>query len=435
MSNVLAMGALELAAAIAAGDASSEAVVAAHLARIEAVNGVVHAVTHLDAERAMAAAKAADERRSRGEVLGPLHGVPFTCKDWIEAEGLPFDGGFEARAAVVGARDATVVARMRAAGAVLLGKTVTVDGAPLHPRPNNPHDLARSPGASSSGEAAIIAAGGSPLGLGSDSGGSLRLPAHCCGVPTLKPSTGRVPCTGHWPPVGALSDPRTVIGPFGRRIEDLAASLAVIAGPDGRDPAAAPVPLGGEIGPLRIAWFAEMAGATPTAETVAAVEACAAALAGRGHSVEAARPDHIDDAWPVTRAYWKRPVSLSLNSWRPDRPFVLSAAEIEESVFLWERLQRSLHAFMGRFDILLTPVAAGPARLHGHADAAEYLYTLPYSLTGQPAAVVPWTTSPEGLPIGVQVIGARWADHVVLKTAAALEAAGGAWRAAILHAT
>src|SRR5690242_5761012 len=183
--------------------ASSEEVVTAHLARIAAVDGAVNAVVAMEPERALAAAQAADAALARGEPAGPLHGVPFTAKDNLEAEGLRMAIGVPERADLVAPRDATAVARMKAAGAILLGKTncppwgggIETDNA-VHGRTNNPYDLDRTPGGSSGGEAAIVAAGGSACGLGTDSGASVRLPAHFCGLAAIKPTAGRVPVTG-----------------------------------------------------------------------------------------------------------------------------------------------------------------------------------------------------------------------------------------------
>ena len=216
MNPLCAASATSLARMIRERDVSSLEVVDAYLARIDDVNPKLNAVVQI-APDARDRARDADAALARGDEVGPLHGVPFTVKDWIEAEGLICAAGFAERAQFVPKRDATVVARMRAAGAILLGKTNVTDGAPVYPRPNNPYDLARSPGGSSSGEAAIIAAGGSPLGLGSDSGGSIRLPAAWCGVAGLRPTSGLVPNTGHFPRIGAMHDPRTAIGPIARR--------------------------------------------------------------------------------------------------------------------------------------------------------------------------------------------------------------------------
>ncbi len=257
-----------LARAIREREVSSGEVVEAHLRRIEAVNPRLNAVAQLTADAARKEAQAADDALARGELRGPLHGVPFTVKDWIETAGVVCAAGIKERRDFVPKRDATVVTRMRAAGAILLGKTIDGVNNPVYGPASNPYDLARMPGASSAGEAAIIAAGGSPLGLGSDSGGSIRYPAHCCGVAGLKPSAGRVPLTGHFPRIDHLSDPRTQIGPLARHVEDLALALEVIAGVDWRDPSVAPVPLGDwravELRGLRVATFTAFEGASCT---------------------------------------------------------------------------------------------------------------------------------------------------------------------------
>ena len=221
--DLLAAPAIELARLIREGVASSAEVVGTHLDRIAEVNPVLNAVVQF-APDALRRAAAADEAVARGDAVGPLHGVPFTVKNWIEVEGLVCAAGFEERVDFVPRRDAAVVARMRDAGAILLGKTNVTHGEPVYARPNNPHELDRVPGSSSSGEAAIIAAGGSPFGLASDSGGSIRWPAHCTGVVGLKPSTGLVPNTGHFPRIGHLADPRTAIEPIARSARDLEAT-------------------------------------------------------------------------------------------------------------------------------------------------------------------------------------------------------------------
>src|SRR6185312_3476401 len=206
-----------LAQAIRAREISAVEVVEAHLSRIAAVNPALNAVVQLTDQTARQQARAADTALVRGEPLGPLHGVPFTVKDVIETAGVVCAAGLPERASFIPARDATVVARLRAAGDILLGKTNVPDGGggiecvnPVYGRTNNPYGLDRTPGGSSGGEAAIIAAGGSPLGLGSDSGGSIRLPAHNCGVVGIKPTTNRVPATGAGHSAD-LSDARTVV--------------------------------------------------------------------------------------------------------------------------------------------------------------------------------------------------------------------------------
>jgi amidase len=422
---LITASATELAGMIARGEASSVEVVRAHLERVDHVNPSLRAVVRL-APDALDRAREADEALARGEAVGPLHGVPFTVKDWIETADLVCDAGYPERRNHRPGRDATVVARMRAAGAVLIGKTSVREGAPLHPRPNNPVDASRTPGSSSSGEAAIIAAGGSPIGLGSDSGGSIRWPAHCCGVAGLKPSTGLVPNTGHFPRLGHLSDPRTAIGPLARTAHDLEAVLRVIAGEDFVDPGVAPVPLGRagdvDLSALRVGWFASVDGAEVTADTTRAIAAAADTLAALRCAVREIDAPWLAESLAITRAYWARRTSASLNEWSPDRPARLDEEAIERSVFEWERFSRRMSTAMGDLDLLLSPVARRPAPAHGGWNETEYIFTLPYSLTGQPAAVIPFGISPEGLPIGIQLAARRWRDHHALAAAAALEA-------------
>jgi amidase len=362
-----------------------------------------------------------------------LHGVPFTVKDWIETNDLPCAAGFEERRDYVPKRDATVVARMRMAGAILLGKTKPGTEDDVYPRARNPYDRSRSPGASSGGEAAIIAAGGSPLGLGSDSGGSLRWPAHCCGIATLKPTFGLVPSTGHFPRVSPMADPRTVIGPMARTVEDLRLALHTLAGPDGYDTSTVPMAFGdgnGQPEPIRVAWHTAFPGANPRREVVEAVEAAARALERHGVIVEEARPPRLDESLPITREYWARPESLSLSEWRPPWQSELTADEVERSLFDWDRFRRAMLGFMGTYDIVLSPVAASAALLLDEPISGEtYLYTLPYSLTGQPVAVVRAGTSAEGLPLGVQIAGGMWCDESVLSVAATIERELGGWQA------
>jgi amidase len=345
-----------------------------------------------------------------------------------------------------------VVARLRAAGGIVLGKTKTGGSADaLHPACGNPRAEGRTPGASSSGEAALAAARASPFGIGSDSGGSIRWPAHCCGVAGLKPSQGRVPNTGHFPPVATLADPRTVIGPLAPTVDDLAYVIELINGPDGIDAGMVPVPLivgtAQEGRPLRIAWFGgwenELRGWGPspggegfgigTDETGRhALANAVAALKDAGHELVQAVPPHIEDARAITEVYWARPESMSLRAWRP--PPLSRAQErltvevIEHSLFAWERLRRAMLAFMREFDVLLCPAGTRVAPVLGTSTIDDYAFTLPFSLTGQPVVSLPCAWSADGLPANVQVVGRNFEDLRVLRVAAALEARCGAVR-------
>ena len=419
----------ELARLIRERQVSAIDTLEAHLARIAEANPSLHAIVQLDEAGARAAARAADAALAAGDDVGPLHGVPFTVKDWIETEGLVCVAGIEERRDYRPRHDATVVARVRAAGGVLLGKTNVSQGAPVYERPNNPHDLARSPGASSSGDAVAVASGMSPFGLCSDSGGSIRLPAGWCGVPAIKPSQGRVPRTGHFPRMGELSDPRSEIGAIARSARDLHTVLSVIAGPDFRDSGIAPMPLGDpdevEVDHLRAALFVDMPERAAMAETADAVRAAARALEHRGVTVIADRPPRIEESLPITKAYWSRPESASWNTWFTGRePGSMSGDDVGRHLFEWERLRRTFIAWIEGYDLVACPVAGDVAPLHGALDEWTYLWTLPWSLVGYPVAVARCGTSAGGMPIGVQLIARPWRDDVAIAAAMAVEEAG-----------
>jgi amidase len=449
-SSPVAAGAIDkmplraLLAALRAGDLSAEAVTGHYLARIAAVNPALHALVRV-APDALEHARALDRARAGGAVPGPLHGLPFTVKDWIEVGGLVCDADQPARREFVPRRDASAVARLRAAGAIVLGKSKAGGGASeLHPACVNPLDAARTPGASSSGEAALVAAQATPIGIGSDSGGSIRWPAHCCGVAGLKPTHGRIPNTGHFPPINPLQDPRTVIGPLARRCDDLAVVLDVMSGPDGADPAALPLGIVRDdpqpAGPWRIAWFAGWEGerrgwgdgADEREHTVdtdatgrAALAAAVAALRDAGHQLVEACPPRIEEARGITEAYWARRQSVSLREWRPApgafRAHPLRVEDIERSLFAWDRLRRAFLGFMGEYDLLLCPAAPRVAPLLKDVAVDDYSFTLPYSLTGQPVACVPAAWSTDGLAAGVQVAAPHFQELRALAAACTID--------------
>jgi amidase len=422
--------AVAMAAAVARGEVGAEELLTAQLARLAAVDAVVHAIVHLDEAGARRAARAADAARAAGRPLGRLHGVPITVKDWIDVAGLPCSGGEAAHVGRVPRDDATVVARLRAAGAVVMGKTNPGERTGAFGATFNPHDPTRTPTGSSSGEAALVAAGGSALGLGSDSGGSLRQPAHACGCVTLRPTTGRVPLTGHFPVITPMLDPRTVIGPLARRVEDLVVALAILEGPDQVDPSAVPMPwrdpADGDLCALRIAWWDAQPDCDPTTATRQTVAAAAGWLAAAGATVVADRPEGLDQVGPLTRRYWSLPESDAADAWVPNGSTDLDGAGVQRFRFEWDGFRRRMARFMGGYDAVLTPAAALPAVVHGEA-AGSIAPMLTFSLTGQPAAVVPCGRDEVGMPIGVQVAARVGRDDVALAVAAALEAAGGGW--------
>ena len=353
LSPLLEMRVAGLANLIATRQVSSRELVSFCQERIAEVNPVLNAVVQLRTEAALAEADAADGAVAQGELRGPLHGVPFTVKDWIDAAGLTCTAGMPTHRDRMPSQDATAVARLRAAGGILLGKTnvgVTND---LYGRTNNPYNPLYSPAGSSSGEASIIGAGGSPMGIGSDSGGSIRQPAHCCGVAGLKPTAGRVPLTGHFPFISPTADPRTVVGPLARHVEDLALALGIIAGVDWQDASVVPVPLfdmaEAQLAGSRVALYIEHPGFKPEPDMVAATRAAASALADAGLNVEDVGPPGLEDVYPLTLDYWRRPESQSPDEWvkggihDPRRLGPISAAEdVELSLFEWDRFRRRI---------------------------------------------------------------------------------------------
>jgi amidase len=373
------------------------------LLRRKATIGGVAAV---DPARSRAEAAAAD-RRLRDGTARPLEGIPFTVKDWIDVAGWPVLGATGGQAGNPDRRpehDAPAVARLRAAGAIVIAISSAMADNAAHGPTRNPHDPTRAPGGSSSGAAALVAAGTGPFALGSDSGGSIRLPAAWCGVAGLKPTFGRVPLSGHYPRCGALEDGRTVIGPLASTVEDLATVLKVIAGPDGMDAGAPPMPLGDPdtvgVPELRVGV---MAGTSSDEPTTRAVEA----LARAGATIADERlPDVCGEALELTRRHWGRAK--------------LTGAQHARLLWDWDRFRRRQLIAMAGIDVLVTPATKEPAPPWRESAEADYHWTLPWSLTGAPVAVVPVGTR-HGLPVAVQIVARPWHDHVTLAAARRVE--------------
>src|ERR1700735_1515849 len=300
-NDITMKSASELANAIRSKQLSSKAIVEAHLEQIAKVNPKLNAVVQLTADSARKEAEEADAALARGEIRGPLHGVPMTIKDTLETAGVICTGGTKGRANFIPKADATAVARLRAAGAIFLGKTNVPELAGaletdnlVYGRTNNPYDLARTPGGSSGGEGAIIAACGSPLGLGPDAGGSIRVPAHFCGLAAIKPTSGRVPRTGQFPlPMGARNAVFHV-SLIARNVDDLELALPIISGPDFRDNSIVGMPLldpkAVTLNGLKLAYFVYDGAAAPSKGSAAAVRDCAKAFTDAGVKVEENRP-------------------------------------------------------------------------------------------------------------------------------------------------
>ncbi|HET8912436.1 MAG TPA: amidase [Ktedonobacteraceae bacterium] len=426
MEEWISTSATRMLSALQAREISSEELVSACLRRIAEVNPQINAVVQLAPEAALARARELDALSAQGRSAGPLHGLPFTAKDIFETAGIISSAGLEERENFIPQRDAVVVKRMKDAGAILLGKTNCPPGGAggettnlIYGATRNPYHRDYSPGGSSGGEAAIIAAAGSPLGLGSDSGGSIRLPAHYCGIAGMRPTSGRVPATGAYGLAGGLSDPRSQVGPMARYVEDLALMLPILFGEDWSDSGVVPMPLRDSVdvnlSALRVAFFTDDGVASPTPETVEGVNQSAHCLQNAGLRVEQSCPSGIAEAFDITVNYW--------------RQAEMSGGEIEALLARWDTFRSRMLGFMRGCDVLLCPAAASPAVLCGEGMVQQFSYTLPFSLTGYPAVVVRVGTSPDGLPIGVQVVARPWREDVALAVAGKLEKLLGGWQA------
>ena len=469
MDDVVYISLTEMSERIPAKKLSPVELVDAHLARITQLNPRVNAFVTVDEKRAREQAKSAEAALSssaKSNSIGPLHGVPISIKSSIDVEGLPSECGSALRKGNVPSEDAPLVKRLRAAGAIILGNTnvpeflmaYETDNL-LYGRTNNPWDLSRTAGGSSGGEAAAIASGCSAGGVGSDGGGSIRIPAHYSGICGLKPTPGRIPSTGHFPGSAGPFAQLGVVGPMARTIRDVERLFEVMAGPDPGDPASAPVPprrwSEQEIRKLRVAHFVDD-GITPvTPETAAAVRTAAEALRTQGFQVAEWRPQNLDRVWQLwwnlfgragqmafapTIENHEAELSPILRAFRAKVAEVppLTAQELLNTLLARDVLRANLLAKMEEFPILICPACAVPAFRHGEREwtvqgrKVEYLKAMSYSqwfnLLGNPAAVVPVGSSPEGLPIGVQIVGRPWEEEAVLAVAAKVEEACGGFR-------
>ena len=437
----------------------------AHLDRITALQPKLNAFVHLHAEAARTQALAAEQPIRRGATLGSLHGIPLTVKSCVDVAGWPAPAGSLLRKDYVSPTDAPLVARLKSAGAIPLGNTNTPEFLMAYETDNlltgatsNPWDLSRTSGGSSGGEAAAIAAGCSMGGIGSDGGGSIRLPAHFCGICGLKPTPGRVPATGHFPPgIGAFAW-LGVVGPMARTIADVRALFEVLAGPDPGDATSAPVPVhpitDSALKGLRIGLLESDALGKADAATSTALNKIANALAAQGFIVEPCRitgldralelwwfffgpavahlyqpiiAGHMHDLSPVFRDY--------LQFAQPESPLTIDALLV--ACAQRDLLRAEILRQLRDIPILLSPVSTATAFKHGEGTwrpgAAQcYRDTMRFTqwlnLTGFPGVSVPVEISPEGLPIGLQVIARPYEDELALAVAEKIELARGPWQ-------
>lgn len=458
--------ATRLAAEIRAKAVSPVDVARVHLDRIAQLNPKLNAFVDWQPEVVLAQAHHAEKAIMRGDEVGPLHGVPLSIKSSIDVAGHRCESGSRLRAGNIASQDAPLVSRLRAAGAVILGVT----NAPemlmawetdnlLYGRTNNPWDLTRTAGGSSGGESAAIAAGLSAGGVGSDGGGSIREPAHFCGICGLKPTPGRIPSTGHFPKSGGPFALLGVVGPMARTVEDVRVLFEVMAGPDDGDPCSAPVALreiaDRELRAVTIGVFEDDERTPVTQETREAVRRAASLLREVKFEVDAFRPEGLEDA---RQLWWKffgtaggmilgpmlhgheselSPMLREFSSWTAAEP-PHSGESLLATWLARDDVRERVLLQMRKYPILICPTAAIPAFCHGEREwqvegkTVKYLdawsYCEWFNLLGFPAVVVPMGRSEDGLPIGVQIVGRPWEEELVLAIAAALEKECGPWQ-------
>ncbi|MGH2748186.1 MAG: amidase [Actinomycetota bacterium] len=457
MSDLPFLSATEQARLVRGGDISPVELVETYLSRVEKLDGELNAYVTVAGDQALGQARDAEARVGRGEDLPPFHGVPIAIKDLAETRGLRTTFSTKAAKDYVPRLDAASVRRIKEAGFIVLGKTNTpefgtlpITESELNGACHNPWDLDRTPGGSSGGAAAALAAGLTPIAHGSDGGGSIRIPASCCGVFGIKPSRGRVSSA---PRFGEVWEGFSTEGPIARSVSDAAALLDVMSGYETGDPYWAPPPerpfadeVGRAPGPLRVAFTGETPNGAPVDSAVlGALEDAGRLLESLGHEIEEASPDWVDH--DMVAAYIKvvqaspALVPLPEEGMEPINRALLQAADQLSSAD-YVRAMTTLHSFARKvvafwddYDLLLTPTLALPPVPIGwlFEDDDPWMqltrsgffipFTPPFNITGQPAASLPLYWSDGGLPIGVQLVGRPADEATIIRVAAQLEAA------------
>ncbi len=486
--NIVFTPAYKIAEKIARGEISATEVLNAYLQQIEKHNGKLKAIVTLDEKNARKRAAEADEALAKGENWGVLHGVPITIKDNLETAGLKTTGGYEPLKNYIPQQDATAVARLKAAGAIVLGKTNMPtlgqdyqSNNPLFGRANNPWNLDRTPGGSSGGSASAIAAGFSALELGSDIGGSIRLPAHYCGVFGFMPTDGRVSTRGHIPPLpGQANYVRQMlrVGPIARSMEDLQLSFSLIAGADEKQPSLPPValdkPTNKKLSDLRIAWSYGWDFLPVDRDTRGAIEQLINNLSNAGCYLEECNPRDLNgedilanyghllfmelfakvpsiksilagilvtirtEFTARTQTVFKSGTPLAKKSNLVFPPTLDKYAAILSER---DRIMTMMDRFLAKWDAWICPVSISPAFSHRsfgkpiEVDGVKYPYllaaggyTMALNVTGSPVVVIPIAESKEGLPIGIQIVGKRWQDLEILSIAKEINKAIGTFK-------
>ena len=435
-----------IAELIRSGAVSPVEVAEAHLDQIGKLNPQLNAIVTL-APDLLEKAKEAESALQRGGHVGPLHGVPVTIKDTIETAGLLSTSGSKLRADYIPAKDAPAVARLKAAGAIILGKTnasemamdYTADNL-VFGRTNHPLDASLTPGGSSGGEAAAIASHMSPGGLGSDLAGSIRVPAHFCGIAGLKPGAGRVPGEGQFPPSSGPYSLGAVIGPLARTVGDLRSLFRVIVNSEG--------PRMSTLKDLRVAWYVDDGVAPVTQETKAAVESVVSSLSDAGFVTEERRAPHVERANELWLKVFSRASVVQLRkayagreseggsfvTWRLSSADDTPPASLDEYISVWmerDQLRAEMIDWMETTPILVCPVGSTPAYKHDTLKVTldgvsigafrAFSYAQAFNLFDLPVVTIPAGKSKEGLPIGVQIVGRPFAEELILDVAEIVE--------------
>ena len=425
------------------------------LTRCEQLNSTLNAIVTF-APSLRKRASEAESALMRGDPIGPLHGLPITIKDTIEVADLLSTSGSTVRATYIPHNDAPSVARLKAAGAIILGKTNTAEMAmdytadnPVFGRTNNPYNVAFTPGGSSGGEAAAIASGMSPAGLGSDLAGSVRIPAHFCGIAGLKPATGRVPGGGQFPTSSGPYSLGAVIGPLARAVEDLELLFNVLTGDSS-------LPGPEEIDGLRVAWFTDDGVAPVSEESRAAVVSAAGALTNAGFSIEETRPPGVELGHELWLKLFSRASVVQLRDvykadedekgsfvkWRLATADDTPPPTLDEYIKSWmerDRLREVLLRWMQDVPVVVMPVGATNAYVHDTLKVKvgevqmnvfkAFSYSQIANVFDLPAVVVPVGSSANGMPVGVQIVGRPREERQVLQIAKIIEKEFGGWRA------
>jgi Asp-tRNA(Asn)/Glu-tRNA(Gln) amidotransferase A subunit family amidase len=461
MSDLVLLPAVQQLAMLQSRNLSVAELAEAHIRQIERLNPQLNAFVDFDPERVRSQARAMDAAETKSR--GPLHGLPVSIKSSIATAGYKCEIGSALHKGEIPAEDAVVVARLRAAGALILSTTncpeflMAYETANLlYGQTRNPWDLDRTPGGSSGGESAAIAAGMSAAGLGSDSGGSVRVPAHFTGICSIKPTPGRIPGRGHLPPCVGPFSTLGATGPMARTIADVALLFRTLSGQDDADPASPPIPLRepslDELRSQPIGFFEDDGLIPVTPETRTAIHAAAEALRNAGFRVESFRPRTLEQ---LRRLWWTFFVQCGAMFYEPEvrrgrdhlspifseflqiaeRSGPLTATELLNAWAELDLLRSKALEEMRDYPVLLCPVASVPAWRHGERSwnidgkAVAYLdavrYTQWFNTLGAPAAVVPVGRSAEGLPIAVQIAARPFQDEIALGVAGILDAAFG----------